>query len=290
MERWQEIKYSWRNPIVLLVILLMILNWGLEAIKWRLLLLPIEKISLRTSFKAVLAGCSITMLTPNRIGEFGGRILFLKNTHRLKAISISILGSISQLSITFLFGAIGLVYFKVKEQSFFNSFSTGMINIVFILSIIGIVLLLVCYFNFPFLSKLISKLPFWKKKFTSLAFIEKYSINVLVKVLLLSFFRYLVFIFQYILILKITHVEIKLDLCFWLLSIFYLIMALAPTIGFTELPIRAKTISLLIGIYSENFLGVQFATLGIWIINLVLPAIIGSIFIIRTKIIKDERA
>jgi len=289
MERWQEIKYSWRNPIVLLVILLMILNWGLEAIKWRLLLLPIEKISLRTSFKAVLAGSSITMLTPNRIGEFGGRILFLKNTHRLKAISISILGSISQLFITFLFGTIGLVYFKFMEQNFFNSFSNDMINIVFLLSLIGIVLLLVCYFNFPVLSKLISKLPFWKNKITALAFIEKYSINVLVKVLLLSFFRYLVFIFQYILILKITHVEIKLDLCFWLLSIFYLTMALAPTIGFTELPIRAKTISLLIGIYSENYLGVQFAALGIWIINLVLPAIIGSIFIIRTKIIKDER-
>jgi len=290
MERWQEIKYSWRNPIVLLVILLMILNWGIEAIKWRLLLLPIEKISLRTSFKAVLAGCSITMLTPNRIGEFGGRILFLKNIHRLKAISISILGSISQLFITFLFGTIGLIYFKVKEQSFLNSFSSGMINIVFILSLIGIVLLLICYFNFPFLAKFISKLPFWKKKIAELAFIEKYSTNVLVKVLLLSFFRYLVFIFQYVLILKITHIEIKWDLCFWLLSIFYLIMALAPTIGFTEFPIRAKAISLLFGIYSENFLGVQFATLGIWIINLVLPAIFGSIFIIRTKIIKDEHA
>ena len=60
----------------------------------------------------MLAGCSITMLTPNRIGEYGGRIMYVQEQHRLKAISLTILGSISQLTITMFMGTTGLAILK----------------------------------------------------------------------------------------------------------------------------------------------------------------------------------
>src|SRR5262249_6990083 len=58
------------------VAVMMLLNWGLEACKWRLLLWPLEKISFGRSFKAILAGVALALNTPNRIGEYGGRVLY----------------------------------------------------------------------------------------------------------------------------------------------------------------------------------------------------------------------
>ena len=104
----------------------------------------------------------------------------------------------------------------------------------------------------------------------------------------LSFLRFMVFILQYLILLKVMDVQIGGMLSFWVLTIFYLVMVLAPTIGFTELPVRATASVAILGLYSTNVLGIQAATFGIWLINLVLPALIGSIFILGVKIMKEK--
>ena len=86
--------------------------------------------------------------------------------------------------------------------------------------------------------------------------------------------------------LHVMHVSIGFYISFWLLTVFYLMMVLLPTIGFTELPVRAAASVLILGLFSNNILGIQVASFGIWLINLVLPAIIGSIFMFRIKIMK----
>ena len=96
-----------------LVIFLMFVNWGIEAIKWQLLIKHIQQFSFFRSFKSVLSGCSVTMLTPNRVGEYGGRILYVKEDNRIKAISLTIVGSISQLLVTMIMGCFGLFFFKI---------------------------------------------------------------------------------------------------------------------------------------------------------------------------------
>jgi hypothetical protein len=84
------------------------------------------------------------------------------------------------------------------------------------------------------------------------------------------------------------EVEVSIVMCFWLLTIFYLVMAVAPTIGFLELPVRAAVSVELFRMYSNNIVGIQAAALGIWLINLVIPAVIGSIMIFGIKILKDR--
>ena len=54
------------------------------------------------------------------------------------------------------------------------------------------------------------------------------------------------------------------------------------------MPIRAKASIELMQLYSTNILGIQTAALGIWIINLVIPALIGSLLILSIKIVKDK--
>lgn len=269
----------------------MLLNYGLEARKWQLLLLPLERISFITSFKAVLAGCSITMLTPNRIGEYGGRILYVQEHHRLRAISLNVLGSISQLLITILMGTAGLFYMKYFSAS--NTSATGdipaLLNSGLLAgSILVSILLTLFYLRIGWLIHLMEKVTFLTKALKYVKLLHQFGGKQLLRILFLSFLRYLVFILQYILLLKVMDVGITVLLSFWLLTVFYMIMAIAPTIGFTELPVRATASVELLKFYSVNILGIQAAALGIWLINLVLPAIIGSILILGIKITKDK--
>lgn len=65
-------------------------------------------------------------------------------------------------------------------------------------------------------------------------------------------------------------------------------MVMAPSIGFTELPLRAAASVQILQLFSDNIAGMQAASLGIWLINLVTPAIIGSLLIFGLKIMKDK--
>lgn len=65
-------------------------------------------------------------------------------------------------------------------------------------------------------------------------------------------------------------------------------MAVAPTIGITELPTRAIIGVEILQLYSSNIIGIQVAFFAIFIINLVIPAIAGSLLIIGVKILKEK--
>lgn len=93
-----------------MVIFLALVNWGLEARKWQLLLMPVQQMSFFRAYKSVLSGVALSLNTPNRMGEYGGRILYVQEGSRIKAISLSIAGSISQLIITLAVGCGGLAY------------------------------------------------------------------------------------------------------------------------------------------------------------------------------------
>ena len=289
--RWQQIKNSWQQYSFWIVFILMFVNWGIEAAKWRLLIAPLEKISFLRSFKAVLAGCSITMLTPNRIGEYGGRILYVREQHRLKAISLTILGSISQLTITMFMGTAGLLILKYStliNKVIFSPVSWLLSDALLLISIIVTVTLVLLYFRENFLMTVVAKINFLQKFTAHIAVLDVFSGKQLLRILFLSFLRYMVFILQYLLLLRVMEVAVAYPVLFLLLTVFYLVMAVAPTIGFTELPVRATASVLIFELFSKNIVGIQTAAFGIWLINLVIPAVLGSLLIFGIKIMKER--
>ena len=77
---WIQIKGSFSSTKVvsfIIVELLMLLNWLTEAYKWRLAIKDVQKISLIRAFKAVLSGVSFSVSTPNSVGDYVGRILYI---------------------------------------------------------------------------------------------------------------------------------------------------------------------------------------------------------------------
>ena len=64
---------EWRK--FCLVIILMFVNWGLEAKKWQLLVKSIQKISFLRAFRAIFSGQAFALNTVNGVGEYVGRIV-----------------------------------------------------------------------------------------------------------------------------------------------------------------------------------------------------------------------
>ncbi len=280
---WQEIKKSWESPFFWLVFFLMSINWGLETIKWRVMMKPLENIPYYIALKGVLAGCSVTMLTPNRVGEYGGRILFVAKKNRIQAISVSILSGLSQLTITVLIGCMGMLFLKftLNENQQLKIMTN---NLMIGVSVTICIFLLVLFFYIRTFVKILKKWSIFDKTIKHISTVTLYSKKELLRILFLSLLRYMVFILQYVFILRVMHVLIDPLMCVGLISIFYLMLALAPTIGLIELPVRATAAGMILGMFSQNMLGIQAAVFLIWLINLVIPAILGSFFVFKNKV------
>ena len=273
------------------VVMLAFVNWGIEARKWQILIRHLQYISYFVAFKAVLSGVTLSLNMPNRIGEYGGRILYIEQGNRIKAISLSIAGSMSQLIITLLMGCGGLIFILLTKQSgggFIMGLSFFWIKILLFVSGVALALLLIVYFRLSWLIKVIEKIPSFVKYAHYISVLEEFHAKVLLRLLSLSFVRFIVFVIQYILLLHVLDVEISWIQAFWIISILFLVLAIVPSFTIADLGIRGKFSTELITLYSANTVGIIGATFGIWFINLFIPAIAGSILILSIKIFKEK--
>lgn len=273
------------------VILLSFVNWGIEAKKWQLVSKKVQRLNYFVAFKAVLSGVTLSLNTPNRIGEYGGRILYISEGNRIKAISLSIAGSISQLIITLLMGCGGLVFILLTKQSGpepIMGLSFFWIKILLFISAFASVFLIIVYFRLSWLIKIIEKIPPVVKYAHYISVLEDFHAKELLRLLFLSFFRFMVFVIQYILLLQVLKVELTWIEGFWIISILFLVLAIVPSFAIADLGIRGKFSIELLSLYSANTIGIIGTTFGIWFINLFIPAIAGSILILSVKIFKER--
>jgi hypothetical protein len=105
--------------LVLLSFLLVIVNWGLEALKWQILLRHSIPVQWFDALKYVLSGVTLGFITPGRTGEFAGRMILLPEGKRLQTIVLSMLGGIAQIIPIVLFGILISVFntFHVLGQT-----------------------------------------------------------------------------------------------------------------------------------------------------------------------------
>ena len=95
--------------VVGLVVLMMLLNWFLESLKWRFLISKIERVTINRSIRAIFSGITVSAFTPNRVGEYAGRVFCLEKGDRIQAVLITVIGSMAQLITTIVFGLIGVL-------------------------------------------------------------------------------------------------------------------------------------------------------------------------------------
>jgi hypothetical protein len=244
------------------------------------------------ALKAVLAGVAFAINTPNRIGEYGGRVLYLPEGKRLQSVSLTIIGSYSQLMITLLAGTTGmwLLYsgsLVVHLPESWGTYVLWMRILCILLTTITLLLLLV-YLRISWMVRLIERLPGVEKWGKALFVIDHLPVTILLRVLGWSLLRYIVFLFQYILLLQCFGVTHDSWTASWLVSIQFVVLAIIPTIALAEVGIRGKLALELFGWISANQVGIISAAVSLWLVNLVMPALIGSLLIMRIKIFADR--
>ncbi|MDP3443913.1 MAG: lysylphosphatidylglycerol synthase domain-containing protein, partial [Ignavibacteria bacterium] len=268
------------------VILLFPLNIFIESLKWKMLIDKLEAVKIPTAFIAVLSGISVSMFLPNRIGDYFGRVFVLKHASHIKGILITIIGSIAQLLTTIILGFIGLI--AVVPALYDMSVSTQLylyIGMVIVLLLVTVFLIAI-FLNMSILNVIVGSIfKKWNTKiqhYTSVFLL--YSKIELAKVFAYSVFRYIVFSFQFFLLLRIFGFSIPYFEAIMLISIVYLVITIIPTIAITELAVRGSVAIGVFGMYFEHAaiwtekapVAVMAASSALWIINLALPALLGA--------------
>ncbi len=271
-----------------LVIALAFVNWGYEARKWQILIKAIQPMRFFTAIKSVLCGVTLSLNTPNRIGEYGGRILFVKDGNRIQAVSLSIVGSMAQLIITLFMGCGGLLYIilYLKNEGTVMGVNIFWIKIFLYFSVVLVALFLLFFFKLSWLIRMIEKIPYAKKYVKYVNVLDHFEAKILLRLLSLSFCRYLVFVLQYILMLQLLEVRVEWWQSFWIVTLLFWVLTIVPSFAIADLGIRGKFAVALFTLFSSNVVGIIGTTFGIWFINLFMPAIIGSVLIIGIKIFK----
>ncbi|MFH0865144.1 MAG: lysylphosphatidylglycerol synthase domain-containing protein [Bacteroidota bacterium] len=277
-------------PSIFLVIILMLCNWGTETLKWKFMIGKIEKVGFFKSFTAVFSGITVSIFTPNRVGEYAGRVFVLEKASRWEGVLITMLGSMSQLIITIISGSVCFILFVYKYIDLSESPSYFFYAFILIVAVLIFILLLL-FFNVSFMTTLVNKLPprFQKFRHYSLVF-TFYKFHELLSILFLSLFRYIIFMTQFFILLTLFGINIPYTEAFILLAMVYLVMAAIPTIALTELGIRGSVAIYFIGMFcsaqsmsGQTDLGILTASSALWLINLAVPAVLGALFIFRLK-------
>ena len=271
--------------IVIVVVLMMFLNWFLEALKWRFLIAKIEKVSIKRSLRAIFSGITVSAFTPNRVGEYGGRVFCLEKADRIQAVLITVIGSMAQLLTTIIFGSIGLLYLPTYQSDFslfFDKVSFAYPVLAFILILLNVLLILL-FLNVSVLTSVLTKISFLKKFEKYNGVFSFYSFEELLKVLGYSVARYVVFTTQFFILLQLFDVQILYADAIILIMSMLFVISVIPTIAITEIGVRGSVALFLFGLVSANTVGILSATFVLWIINLLIPSLIGVVFIFTLK-------
>ena len=251
-----------------LVVLLCLLNWGLELGKWKLLTQKIQKLSYKKLLQSILLGITLGLLTPNRIGELGGRLQYIKKGNRVKAFYYHSFSSITQLLLTFIIGLLGIVYLSpsIKELDFLPSILRWPIAFFLILLTMGL---------FFFSNTLKRVIGYFSSKFNATLVVPKIDIKDRIYLFLLSAGRYVVFTVQFGLLLQLLEADFTWMSCLMGLSVVFLMTAVIPTGLITDMPVKTSLAFYIFEKLEYDGINAIVCSFMLWIINLFIPALIG---------------
>lgn len=283
---------------VIVVFILMIFNWGIETLKWRFLIAKIEKISMTKALKAVFAGITVSSITPNQIGDYFGRVFILEKSNPWEGVFITIIGSISQLLVTILFGSFAAFYFFREyfqtEIEFSGFIMTGILILIVILN----AFLLSLYFNVSIISKFFTRFikDNWIRVKSYMSIFSRYSTKDLGIVIFLSAFRYFVFSLQFYLLLKAFSIHIPLFTGMMLIFVHFFINTAIPGFALADVGVRGTVALFVFSTYldivtpfDENYkIAIVATSTFLWIINIMIPTLVGTFFIPKLKFFRNQ--
>ncbi|WP_400191431.1 YbhN family protein [Hymenobacter sp. B81] len=283
---WRGLLTAARRGPVLAALLLVPVNWGVEAWKWWRLAQYLEPVSFGRSFRAVLVGLTLGFVTPNRVGDYAGRILEMKN-RRPEALGAIFLGRYCQLLITVLGGSAGLLYFAARQ--FGAAYPATLAGLAFTALLVNLLALLPLYRNRLLLLAATQWRPLHglRRYVTAM---PAYPPRVLSAVLALSGLRYAVFCLQFGLLLLAYGTTPAVGPAAAAIAGTMLFKSLVPSLNaLTDVGARELSATYLFGLLGVPALPVLSASLSLWVLNIALPSAAGLGFVLRLKVFRKRK-
>lgn len=266
------------------VIILMVINWSIEAVKWKMLIDKLHPISWLDAIEGILFGVTFSLFTPSRIGEFGGRV-FALDTDRKEAIVSTILGSLAQIVVNLSFGALGLLLYMVLFENI-DSYLIAAFVFIYVLMVLAIHF---CYYNVDVVSNKFSNFPILKKVNRYIHIIDLYSNKDFLWIEIFSAIRYIVYCIQFVLLLKFFSFQLTFYTAMILVSAIFFVQTINPlNIALIDFGFRGNVAAYFLAGFTTNPIAIIATTITLWFINLIIPAVIGGISALRFRFFKEE--
>jgi len=260
------------------LVILSFFNWFFEIKKWQNLVRTIKEISFGAALEQSLGGLTASLITPNRIGDYGAKALYYPKSFRSKILVLNLLGNMAQMTITTIFGAIGLSIFVIHYKIDVDYYSVMKFG--FILLSVSLIAVLVV------------KQKHYKIKGVSferiLSFIKKLSLKSHITNLSLSLIRYLIFSFQFYYLLTMFGVDMEYSKAMIIITSLYFLASIVPTISIFDVVIKGSVAVFLFSYAGVNELTILSVITLMWVLNFIIPSLFGSYFVLNFKLPKSE--
>lgn len=280
-ERWvllqqrlqgDELKY------LLFAILLLPLNLALEAQKWRRLMSPTFKFKPFLGIRAICTGLTVSLFTPNRIGEFAGRILYLPGRYRVAGIFATFIGSLAQYVVYWLAAFVAL-YFGAADLPV----PPAMRPLLMVLCSLGVILLLTFYFGANRLLQWL-KGKKWKLPFVRfLVICGRYPARVLLTVFVLAVGRFLIFCTQLYVLMLFIGFPMDHHKAITLLPLLFIAQTLIPSFVITDLGVRGGLALFLFESWAGSVILALLPSYLLWFLNIIFPSFLGWLSLWRLR-------
>jgi hypothetical protein len=260
-----DLLQSWAPLVVLILLSFTALNWFFEILKWQTLARLIVPTSFFTALKQSLASLTVSLITPNRIGEYGAKALYFKSKDRSKVVLYNFIGNFNQMATTIIFGSLGffMVYESLPEIAL-DQISWLKTGLVLMTGLIGFIIL--------------NKM--WKGFYSKLVVdLNSVPLSVHLKVFSLSLLKYLVFSHQFYFLLFLFGVELGYLECMSLLSLSYLISSLIPGFVLFDWLVKGSVAVAIFSRFGIDEILILSITSVMWLLNFGIPSLVGTIYV-----------
>ncbi len=278
-DRLRSARFGW----LLAALALIPINWLTETLKWHLVLKRYEKLPFFKAYQAVLTGVSFSLFTPNRVGEYGGRVLFVSAENRWKAFIINVVGNFAQILVILSFGIVGVIY--LYSQSANVQAWLLWSSVVFGLG--GIVVLGIAYFNIDIFIPLARRVPYVqriKRYVKDITVLRDLQPTELRSILFWSVIRYCVYSSQYYAVLHFYGIAPPtLEAYSAIFALFFLQtgVPLPPVLGLVA---RGSLAVQIFGWWGADTLSALAGTFTLWVINLIFPSLAGLFCVLNLNL------
>jgi len=284
---FEKLSYAFQHlsyGFFILSIILAFLNIYIQYVRWRYILKTQNKNTSNTeSLKSLFTGFTSGIITPVRVGEYFGRKIPLKEFSVLEVAALTLIDKLFLLLNVVFWGGLASILFL----SFYYQVSYFIVISLFIVFCFFFYLLFFLIYSKNFyvhlrawLNRLMHKINWLKQISQQLMVFDYYTIGNLT---LLALLNYFILIIQFALLVLSFAPEGEI-LTFTLCSVLILFAkTLIPSVTFGEVGIRESASIYFLGIYGINEAAAFNAALMLFILNLLIPSMIGLVPIIRSK-------